>query len=31
MFFDRSASFLEIGRWSVARSVIEVIGTSKTW
>ena len=30
-FFDRSASFLVMGRPSVARIVIVVIGTRYTW
>ena len=31
MFFARSASFLLMPRSSVARTVIDVIGTSYTW
>ena len=30
-FFDRSASFFEMGRPSVARTVIVVIGTRNIW
>ena len=31
MFFARSASFFPIPRSSVARSVMDVIGTLNTW